>query len=185
MSRLQSVTVRTIEDYAGRRAAKGDAPATINRDLRHVRTFLNWAKRRQYIREVPSFRRAFVREDEPSPVVMPREHFDAIVAAVGRVRLTVVKTPMWWRTFLHVAYGLGCRRGEILGLRWSQVDLDAGELTVRRETSKGRKDRTLPLVGDVLQVAHREYAGLQRPRAAMAWVYVVAARQLASDREGR
>jgi integrase len=33
----------------------------------------------------------------------------------------------------------GCRRGELLGLRWDDIDCEAGMLTVRR-TLRGAKD---------------------------------------------
>jgi integrase len=39
-----------------------------------------------------------------------------------------------------VAMYTGCRRGELLGLRWDDVDFDAGLLTIRR-TLRGAKDR--------------------------------------------
>lgn len=41
------------------------------------------------------------------------------------------------------AFASGCRRMEILGLRWEHVDLDGGRFTV---TGKGDKSRTLPLI---------------------------------------
>ena len=50
----------------------------------------------------------------------------------------------------QLAYELGLRRGEILGLRWGQVDLEKAELTVLSETSKGRRCRTLPLVPELV-----------------------------------
>ena len=56
----------------------------------------------------------------------------------------------WWSIFTRLAYGLGTRRGEILGLRWESVDLEKAELTVLSETSKGRRCRTLPLVPELV-----------------------------------
>lgn len=38
-------------------------------------------------------------------------------------------------TFVFVAAATGCRRGELCGLRWSDVDFDAGQLTIRRSVS--------------------------------------------------
>ena len=40
-----------------------------------------------------------------------------------------------WRVLWHLALGTGARRGELLGLRWQDVDLDAARLTIRRSLS--------------------------------------------------
>lgn len=37
-----------------------------------------------------------------------------------------------WRGLWHLALGTGARRGELLGLRWTDVDLDAGQVRIRR-----------------------------------------------------
>ncbi len=72
---------------------------------------------------------------------------------------------------IAIAVGTGLRRGELLGLRWSDVDLDRARLSVRRslETVKGvtrtkppktaRSSRTIalpPFVVDVLRRRKRE-----------------------------
>jgi integrase len=41
----------------------------------------------------------------------------------------------------HLALTTGMRRGELLGLRWSDVDLDVGTLSVRRTLSRGSTSR--------------------------------------------
>jgi integrase len=69
-----------------------------------------------------------------------------------------------------VAIGTGLRRGELLALRWSDLDLDAGRLSVRRslETVKGvtrtkapktrRSARTVALPAFVVTLLYRERA---------------------------
>src|SRR5262249_31136668 len=46
----------------------------------------------------------------------------------------------------------GCRRMEIGGLRWSEVDLDAGTLTIPAERSKNHRAHTLPLSDTALDI---------------------------------
>lgn len=47
--------------------------------------------------------------------------------------------PVW-----HLAIGTGARRGELLGLRWCDVDLEAGSITIRRGlTAEGGVPRLL------------------------------------------
>jgi len=49
-----------------------------------------------------------------------------------------------------VALFTGMRKGEILSLRWADVDLDVGRVTLR-ETKNG-ETRTIPLVGSALEI---------------------------------
>jgi len=88
------------------------------------------------------------------------------------------------RALYVLALFLGLRRGELLGLRWDDVDLDTGTLTVRRnlqrvggelravdpKTDKSR--RTVPLLGlttDALR-DHRQLQAKERAMAGLAWI---------------
>ena len=47
----------------------------------------------------------------------------------------------------------GMQAGELFGLTWGDgVDLDGGTVTIRSETSKGRSERTLPLMPDLVEM---------------------------------
>jgi integrase len=46
--------------------------------------------------------------------------------------LLLLKMTPWWRAYLTVAIGCGLRPGELLGLRWADLDFEAGTLAVRR-----------------------------------------------------
>jgi type 1 fimbriae regulatory protein FimB/type 1 fimbriae regulatory protein FimE len=61
------------------------------------------------------------------------------------------------RTMILVAYRHGLRVSELIGLQWSQIDLDAGRIRVRR--SKRSDDSVQPLGG-------REVRGLRKLRRA-------------------
>jgi integrase len=79
-----------------------------------------------------------------------------------------------------VAIHTGLRRGELLGLRWTDADLDAGTLTVRRSldvdgTFKAPKNRaarrTLKLTPRALETlkAHKARQNAERLRAGSRW----------------
>jgi integrase len=65
-----------------------------------------------------------------------------------------------WRACADDAFGkivkllilTGCRRDEIGGLRWSEVDLDAGTITVTAERSKNRRSHCLTLPQAALDI---------------------------------
>lgn len=88
-----------------------------------------------------------------------------------------------WDAAIHLALGMTMRREEVLGLRWSDVDLDDGVLTVNRtitytprqiheggpKTDASR--RTLPLpafVTDALR-RHKKRQDARRHRLGAAW----------------
>jgi len=68
-----------------------------------------------------------VRRQEPS--VLTEEQTEKLLAAVEGTRLYLP---------VVLAVGSGLRRGEILALRWSDVDLETGKVTVMRTLSEGR-----------------------------------------------
>ena len=144
--RLAKVTHTLLEDFVNKRLQKGAAIATVNRDLRHVRAALRWAKRRDYIAEPPNFKDVFIREDRKKPVIIPEEDFMEMLKALRKSDLILkYRSADWWRMFLYIAYYLGLRRGEILGLTWNQVSLDTLEIHVLAATSKSRKERAVPM----------------------------------------
>lgn len=83
-----------------------------------------------------------------------------------------------------LAVYLGLRRGELLGLRWTDVDLDAGVLTVRHTLQRVNGElifkqpktrasvRTVPLPAPVVEALrnHRAKQGKERLRAGPRWV---------------
>ncbi len=75
-----------------------------------------------------------------------------------------------WRTLLLVAMKTGLRQGELIGLRWSDVDLVRGKLDVRKTIwkgveglPKGGRERTVDLPGSVVQALkqHRSQTKLK------------------------
>ena len=55
------------------------------------------------------------------------------------------------KTLLVVGYHCGNRLGELRKLRWPQIDLEAGEIRVQKAQAKGKKPRTLPIYGDMVE----------------------------------
>jgi integrase len=73
-----------------------------------------------------------------------------------------------WRTMILVALRTGLRHGELLALRWQDVDLVAGRLLVRQalagkkiDTPKNGRTREVPLSDDAMRTlkAHRHLRG--------------------------
>lgn len=170
---LGTIDRAALEDFASTRLKRGIAPATVNKDLRHVRAALRWAELREYLSKAPSFRGVFVRDVRKVPVTIPTEDFQAIILALRSPELQLTRRPAeWWRVFLYVSYYLGLRRGEALTLAWSQVNLATGEVHVAAQTSKGRKERLIPLAEDITALLaewHRQQGKVTAASPVLPW----------------
>ncbi|TYB37151.1 site-specific integrase [Micromonospora sp. AP08] len=93
-------------------------------------------------------------------------------------RLLETVRPTRWYSLYVLALMLGLRRGELLGLRWSDVDLDRKTLTVRQNLVRAsgelrvqapktrRSRRTLPLPPPVVAALRRQQEVQARKRSA-------------------
>lgn len=96
--------------------------------------------------------------------------------------LTAAKGSRYWAA-LVLAAGTGLRRGEVAGLAWSAVDLDAGVLRVVATTGRvdgellttepktERSRRTIPLSAELVKMlkAHRAEQAAERLKAGDQW----------------
>jgi integrase/recombinase XerD len=90
-------------------------------------------------------------------------------SAVERIFSTLILNAPWKSRMLRrrnlaifaTLLYTGVRRGELLGLRITDIDLDRLELTVRAETSKSRQQRTVP-ISSKLAAALEDYLAERR-----------------------
>ncbi|MCA8985374.1 MAG: site-specific integrase [Planctomycetaceae bacterium] len=170
--RLQEVTHAVLEDFATARLKQGMAPATANRDLRHLRAALKWARRRGYISEAPDFHGLFIKEDRKKPAVIPEEDFLAMVRALRSSDLKLTRCSAdWWRMFLYLAYYLGMRRGELFGLEWKHVSLESLEVRVVAPTSKARSERVIPIAPEMAELLRAWKAITEDQKMVLPWPY--------------
>jgi integrase len=134
-----------------------------------MRTMLRWGARMGLV-----LRNA---ADAVEPPRFERKEMQVLdSASVARLLRAAQRTEL--QAIIAVAIGTGLRRGELLALRWSDVDLDARRLNVRRslETHKGvtrtkppktaRSARTIALPPFVVDVLRNEQEHQrERPRA--------------------
>jgi integrase len=127
---------------------KGDlvSPATVNKDLRHVKAALGYAKEWGYLIEVPRIR--FERVPKKLPTYVTGEHFAAIYRACDAARFPQGKpySPAdWWRALVVMGYMTGWRISDMLGLRRDGVDLVEGVAISRADANKGKRDERVKL----------------------------------------
>lgn len=147
-----AITTEAIEKYRDAELERGLAPATVNLDLSALKRMFNLAVRarllamRPYIPmlELHNARRGF----------FEHEAFERVLAAL----------PEDLRPLVEAGYTTGWRRGELVGLTWSQVDLQAKVMRLEPGTTKNNEGRTFPwgnfprLSRVLLDQAHRTRA---------------------------
>ena len=155
--RLDEIGVEHVERFKAQQLAKKLKPKTVNNHLTVLRRLLavacDWGK----LGAVPPIRWLKV----PAPEF---RFFDAGEGA----RLVDGAAPEW-RSLLVVALRTGLRQGELLALRWEDVDIIACRLVVRRSVTRGRvgtpkngRTRTVDLSDEAvsaLRVLHSRLRG--------------------------
>lgn len=127
-------TAHVDEFIAARRKEPGQkggsllSPASVNKDLRHVKAALAVTFEWGYLPAVPKFR--MEKAPRKLPTYVTGEHFAALYTAgceAARMPKGMPYPPAdWWRALLAMAYMTGWRIGDMLALRRDRLDLDAG-----------------------------------------------------------
>jgi len=140
--KLTAITDKVLAEFVAARL-KEVRPATVDRDLRQIRTALKFAVGK-YIRTCPSFKSLFIRADLGDPIEMEQADIAAILQALGKDLSLRVCTTEWWKVLFQTVLFTGMRLGEVLGLRWKSVDFKAEKVTVLWHTCKTAKTREYP-----------------------------------------
>ena len=69
----------------------------------------------------------------------------------------VTALPAYLQDFTRFAYLTGWRKGEVISLRWTDVDRDAGAIRLRAEAAKTGRGRTAMLEGDLADLIERRW----------------------------
>lgn len=153
--RLDQVTYARIQDYKALKVEK-QSRKSVNNHLTVIRRMLVVAKKRGLISVVPEVE--WLKSAKPEIDFLTFEEAERLVAGAG----------VEWRAAVVVGLKTGLRRGELLGLRWQDVDLVAGRLLVRQNivegvigTPKSGKSREVPLCDEALAAlkSHRHLRG--------------------------
>jgi integrase len=125
---LDQITFARIEDFKNQLVIADEAltPKTANNILTVLRRLLVLASKRGAILGVPEIE-WFATTPGKFDFLTFQEANDLIEAAAPE-----------WRCMIAVGLKCGLRQGELLGLRWEDVDLKHGRINVRRSIVRGR-----------------------------------------------
>jgi integrase len=143
--------------------AKSVSASTVNHDLVGVQMIFGDARRRGYLAENPAEDIKPVREFD-DPAASPRRPF-----TIPELQAVLSIADPEWQSMIRIGLYTGGRLGDIALLRWSNVDLERGELRFRaRKTGKAT---CAPIAGPLRDVllslpSSDDPRGFLHPRAA-------------------
>ena len=162
-AKLAAIKTQTIDGFSASRSAEAGkkrgslvSPATVNRELRHLKAVLRTAHDWGYLPVVPKFR--WRREPEEIGQVMTVEDFQSIYAACESPTMPKglsCEPCDWWQALLVFAITTGWRISEILALRREDVDLKTGAVVTRAADNKGGRDDIDHLTPTALEHVNR------------------------------
>jgi len=150
-----------IARYAAERRAEGACNSTINREFTLLRRAFNLARNATppRIAQAPKIPKLA----EPPP---RKGFFEDEVFVRMRAEL-----PAHLKPVITFGYYTGCRKGEILSLRWDQVDLNEGIVRLEPGTTKNDEARTIPLPEELSQMLAMEKSRRDREHSDCPWVF--------------
>jgi integrase len=154
--RLDTIGPADVEQYKARKLREGQSAKSVNNHLTVLRKLLNLAVEWGELSHAPRVKQLKV------------AHGDFQFLSFEEAERFVAVAAPEWRAFLVTALKTGLRVGELLALRWEDLDLVAGRLVVRRTlwrdqegTPKGGRTREVPLSDEAMATlkAHRHLKG--------------------------
>ena len=158
-TRLDRLTAQQVATLLREKTDEGLSPATVGHIRSVLRNALNRAVKWNLIVRNPVVLTDPPRQERRRVVPLAPEEARIVLEAAKGHRLEALFT---------VALFLGLRQGEILGLRWADVDLEAGTLQRHAGTAAGRRQAHPQGTQDREEPAATHLAGNRCRRAACA-----------------
>lgn len=131
-----------VDGYVTLKMREGYAAKTIVNQLLCLQVMLKRAVRWRLIQRNPVVDCERPRVEQPELNVLSESEIARLWSAYSELEEEAeAEERVWWqlaRTLTFVALGTAMRRGELLALRWRDVELLEGRLTVREALVKGR-----------------------------------------------
>lgn len=145
--RLNQISSRDTEEYKALKIKSGLNPKSINNHLSCLRKCLNTASEWNIITTIPKIK--LLKVPPPETFFITPEECDMLIQVADG----------YWHDMILTVLRTGLRFGELIALKWSDVDYDRKILTVQRSIVRGRlgstksnKNRIIPLAYDLSEL---------------------------------
>ncbi len=139
---VRKLTTSDIREFIDKRQSEDAANATINRELALLKRALNLGRKHTppKISRVPHI--PMLEENNVRKGFFEHAEYLKMKQAL----------PKDLRPLLVFAYHTGCRKGEILTLRWEQVDLSERLVRLHPGATKNDEPRVIPIAGELYKM---------------------------------
>ena len=168
---VQDCTGLVISHYMAARQRTGRKGATINREIGIVRLAFRLGYEHELVSRMPVIKRLpalGVRNE-----FFTRDEIDGLLPCL----------PEHLRDVVLFGFLTGWRRGEIIGLRWSNVNRSGAVIRLEPEQNKSRDVRVLALQGELAELIQRRWQAREAGRTEALHVFHRGGRRLADFRE--
>jgi len=137
--------VPEIQDYLAHRLKQGASGSTVNKDLAALSKMFTVLIEHKLVAANPARMVKPVAEGEGREVYVSHKDLDRIVSQL----------PYWMRPIIQALYYTGMRRGECLGLKWENVNLDKRIIRLWADQTKEGKGKRVPIHRDLVPLLQK------------------------------
>ncbi|MQY61109.1 tyrosine-type recombinase/integrase [bacterium] len=133
--KISQVTSLLIEDYKRKRLEEKRKPGTVNRELSCLKHMLNLAKKWKLIHENLADDVKLLKEEKRPIRILSEVEAELLIDVAAE----------YLKPIILVALNTAMRQGEILSLKWDDIDFVRYNIHIREENSKSGKARNVPM----------------------------------------
>jgi integrase len=130
--KINSIQINTVEKFIRSKQEQGMNINTLRKILVTLGQILSYSVRHRYIDSNPlkeAERPKDTREEEKEMKILTPEEIRSFLSNVNELK---------YKTLFLLAIMSGAREGELLGLKWSDVDFENKQVNIQRTYTKGR-----------------------------------------------
>ncbi|MEQ9617835.1 MAG: tyrosine-type recombinase/integrase [Deltaproteobacteria bacterium] len=133
--KLSEITAKDIDDYKQKRLQEVK-PVTVNRELEVLRHLFYLAKKwKKFFGDNPVSESGLLKTESQRIRVLTLDEEARLMNSSSEHLYPIIKTALM----------TGMRQGEILSLKWEDVNFGNNLITIRAEISKSKKNRRIPI----------------------------------------
>jgi len=132
---LSDIKAQDVEDYKTARLSEV-SPATVNRELEVLRHLFNLADR---------WDRFFGKNPVSRAGLLPMNNKKERILTIDEEKKLLAACDPYLRNIIVAALYTGMRKGEIISLKWDNVDLESKLIIIDQTNSKSKKTRRIPV----------------------------------------